>query len=160
MLTSCTDKKRSSTNAAKITLDLQGQEWQPECLVGIAYTVEFPAHLSPALFTYCWQGPHQAPSQPSKIWKASQRKGGGNLPCERKAWVAVQSMETTTDLKCQGTWRASHDADRGGGHWPPLATSGLSLRRRSKTDADPSEGRGTWEEHVWVSNLPSRRTPF
>lgn len=55
--------------------------------------------------------------------------------------MTALSRGTTTELKYQGSRRGSHYGDQGMGQWPPpLAKPGLSLKRGSKTDADPSEG--------------------
>lgn len=139
-------------------VDLQGKEWQSERLDGSLHRVKFPTHSSPALSTYCWQGPHQAPSHPLKDLKG--------FPKERRKKTLMWKVglgTSTNQVNYDGApMPGSHKGERGGGHQPPpLARSGLFLKRGSKTDADPSEETtprgGTWEEHGWVSHLPSRR---
>lgn len=117
------------------------------------HRVKFLTHLSPALSMHSWQGTHQALPIPSNIWKGSQRKEEGKPSCESLVWATAPSRGTTTELKCQGARKGSHYGDQWGGHWPPtLAKSGLSPKRWT------SRG-GTWEEHGWVSHLPSQGAP-
>lgn len=164
MLTSCTDIKGTSTHAGKTTLDLQGKEWQSvtKCLEWQSgwdnlHRVEFPTHLSPPLSTYfCLT---KSPFHPFKGMKGFLRREGEKSSYESLCGSTKQG--TTTELKCHGAWRGTHYGDREGGHWwPPLAKSGLYLKRGGKNRCQHLWGTtlrtGTWEEQVWASQMPSR----